>query len=92
MGTGGLRIYVIAFSRTVSIVRVMLNEGPEGQQPNYLRAIEAARPEFQYQPHQTNSTFMENLNLNVSKLSGIFQVSGLYLAISIITLNSFHNF
>ena len=44
---GGGRIYVIKFSRTVSIVHVMLNQGPEGQRPDYLQAVKAARPELQ---------------------------------------------
>ena len=46
MQTWGVGIYDIEFSRTVSIVRVMLNEGPEGQWPNYLQAVKAARPEL----------------------------------------------
>ena len=45
-GKGG-RMYVIEFSRTVSIVHVMLNQGPEGQRPDYLQAVMAARPELQ---------------------------------------------
>ena len=45
-GEGG-RMYVIEFSRTVSIVHVMLNEGPEGQRPDYLQAVKDARPELQ---------------------------------------------
>ena len=43
----GGRIYVIKFSRTVSIVHVMLNQGPEGQRLDYLQAVKAARPELQ---------------------------------------------
>ena len=35
------------FSRTVSIVFVKLNEGPEGQLPDYLQAVKAARQELQ---------------------------------------------
>ena len=37
----------LEFSRTVSIVHVMLNQGPEGQRPGYLQAVKAARPELQ---------------------------------------------
>ena len=47
MEGGGVRIYIIEFSRTVSIVHVMLNEGPEGQRPDYLQAVKAAKPELQ---------------------------------------------
>ena len=43
----GGRIYVIEFSRIVSIVHVMLNKGPEGQRPHYLQAVKATRPELQ---------------------------------------------
>ena len=45
--TWGVGIYVIEFSRTVSIVRVMLNQGQEGQRPDYLQAVKAAGPELQ---------------------------------------------
>ena len=40
------RIYVIKFSRTVSIVHVMLNQGLEGQLPVYLQAVKAAMPKL----------------------------------------------
>ena len=43
----GGRIYVIEFSRTVTIVHGLLNEGWEGQRPDYLQAVKATRPELQ---------------------------------------------
>ena len=44
---GGGRLYCIEISKTISLVHEMLNQGPEGQGPNYLQAVKAARPELQ---------------------------------------------
>ena len=43
---GGGRLYCIEFSKTISFVHDMLNQGLEGHRPDYLQAVKAAGLSF----------------------------------------------
>ena len=43
---GGVRLYCIEFSKTISSVHDMLNQGLEGHRPDYLQAVKATGLSF----------------------------------------------